>query len=281
MPLLKDHHVDITIDTLRLQGHRVAFTVEKTLTEEPNVCEVAIWNLNEEHRAQLEELERKKEAKRGIPARIEAGYKEGFSQIWFGDLRSAKSEYDKPDWVTKISSGDGEKAFKNSRINIAMGKNTPMRTALRAILKELGLGTGNIWRIESQLKKVGATSVFAHGKVLSGPCAKHLTDICRSADLEWSVQDGTVQFLDRGQVLDAKAVLLRGEPNTGILEGASVDNDGILTVTTLMIPDIRLGGLLVVDSKRIKGNYRVEKATWRGDTHGTSDWTIEIQAARY
>ena len=40
------------------------------------------------------------------------------------------------------------------------------------------------------------------------------------------------------------------------------------------------GGVIVVDAARVKGNYRVVKATWTGDRAGEA-WQIEIEAERY
>lgn len=281
MPLLKDHYVDVTVGDLRLKGHRVAFSVEKTVKKEPNTCELAIWNLNPENRARLEELRPKTNDDRGIPVVIDAGYQDYFSQIWYGDLRTAESIYEKPNWVTKLDAGDGEKAYQTARIGRSFGKKTPLRSVIKALLDELGIGTGNLWKFEHSLKQLGASSIFTHGKVLHGPARRHLDDFARSADLEWSIQDGALQLVDRGKVLDAQAVLLQGDPNTGLLQGASVDNKGILTVKMLMIADVRVGGLLVLDSKRIKGNYRIEKANWVADTHSKSDWTITAECSRY
>lgn len=279
MPQLKDQYADVTVGDIHLKGHRVAFSVEKTIKKEPNTCDLAIWNLNPENRAKLEELRPKADDARGIPVVIEAGYEGYFSQIWYGDLRTVESIYERPNWVTKLDSGDGGKAYQTARIGRSFGKKTPLRTALRAILDELGIGVGNLWKFEHALKQTGATSIFEHGKVMHGPARKHLDDFARSADLEWSIQDGTLQLVNRGKVLDAQAVRLSSE--TGLIGSPTVDNKGVLTAKCLMIADVRVGGLLVLDSKRIKGNYRIEKANWVGDTHSKSDWTITLEATRY
>src|SRR6478609_7446560 len=108
--LLYDRRVSITVDTVQITDLDCSFKIEKTLKPAPNNCEVTIYNLTEDHRAQLEQVTPKgKEPTRGIPCEIVAGYKVGVSQVWLGDLRTAHSKYDDVDWVTKLSSGDGEK----------------------------------------------------------------------------------------------------------------------------------------------------------------------------
>jgi hypothetical protein len=278
MALLRNRHIECTVNTTKLAGHRVAFSVEKTIKEEPNTCELQIWNLNSDQRSEFEELEPKKEAPRGIPVRIEAGYEDQSSLIWIGDLRTVDSVKDGADWVTTFRSGDGEKAYQTARIGQSFGPRTSLPTALRAIADALGIGHGNLAKVALALKQTGATSVFTHGKVLSGSAAQAMTDFARSADLEWSIQDGALQLVDRGKALAGLAIRLTSD--TGMIDSPTVDNKGVLTVTMLMIPDVRPGSLLVLDSQRIKGNYRIEKANWFGDTHG-NEWFIQAECSRY
>lgn len=286
----------VTVDTTRITELDLTFKIEKSLKDEPNKCELKIWNLTEDMRAAIEELNpqtdpvsslakkkvktaARKQAIKGIPCQIEAGYGDNdkdLSLLWLGDIRSAKSERTGPDWITTLESGDGEKAWQNARVNVSFGPMTPVDTALQAIVKSLGLGEGNIKKVGALLRISGKT--FTQGTVISGPTSRALTAFCKSADLEWSIQDGAVQIIDRGKALDAQAIKISAD--TGMLDSPSVDVDGVLTVKTLMIPDVRPGRLIVIDSRRIKGNYKIDKATWTGDTFGT-DWAIEMQASRY
>jgi hypothetical protein len=279
----------ITVDTIKLAEHDVVFKVEKTIKAEPNTCSLSIWNLNEAQRSALEELRPPAEkahladkgharAVKGIGVRIEAGYGNSPSLIWLGDLRTVNSVKDGPDWVTALESGDGEKAWQNARVNVSYGPKTPVDTALRAMVRALGVGEGNLAQVVHKLQVAGVGKVFPRGTVISGPVSQELSDFCRSADLEWSIQDGAIQFVDRGKALAGRAVRL--SPDTGMLGSPTVDPDGILTVQMLMIPDVRPGTLLVVNAARVKGNYRVEKATWAGDSAG-GDWTITCEAKRF
>jgi hypothetical protein len=120
--------------------------------------------------------------------------------------------------------------------------------------------------------------LFPHGTVISGSAAQELTDFCKSAQLEWSIVDGALQILNLGKALSTKAIKL--SEDTGMIGSPTVDADGLLTIKMLIIPDVRPGTLLVVDAERIKGNYRVEKATWEGDTSG-GPWYITAVCKRY
>lgn len=286
----------VTVDTIKTTDLDVEFKIVKSLKAKPNTCELKIYNLTPDMRASLEELTAKtkpisitsgkgtkkrraaarKQVTKGIPCKIEAGYDGDNSLLWLGDLRTAHSERSGTDWVTTLESGDGEKAWQNARVHVSYGPMTPVDTALRAIVKTLGLGEGNIVKAAGSLKIAG--KMFTQGTVFSGPTSRLLTDFCRSADLEWSIQDGAIQILDRGKALASSAVLV--SEDTGMIDSPSVDIDGVVKVKMLMTPDIRPGRLIVIDSEQVTGGHKIEKITWHGASDG-NDWEIEIEAIRY
>jgi hypothetical protein len=276
---LWDRAARVTVGTLKLEGFTVKFKVKKSLKPEPNTAELDLYNLNEKHRAELEELRpREKLATKGIPCKIEAGYGDRLSLVWLGDLRTIDSVREGPDWVTHLGSGDGEKAWQNARMNLSYGPKTPVDTVLRAMVRALGVGEGNVAKVANQLRVAGAGKLLAEGAVFTGPVARHLTDFARSADLEVSIQDGAVQILDRGKALAGRA--LRIGANSGLIGSPTVDNEGILAFRILVMNDVRPGTLVVMDAERIKGNYRLETAEWDCDSSG-GPWYIDCTAKRY
>lgn len=278
MTRLFERRVIVTVDTIQFENLDCSFRVKKTLKPQPNTCELTIYNLSEEHIAQLENLRPKeKQATKGIGCRIEAGYKDATSQIWLGDLRTVLTTREGSDWVTRLESGDGEKAWKNARLHVSYGPGTALETALRAMVRELRLGEGNLSKIVSKLKQNGS-AFFPAGKTFSGAVSRQLTAFARSADLEVSIQDGALQFLDRGKALATQAVRLA--PETGLIGSPTVDNEGVLEAKCLMIPEMRCGGLVTIDARRVKGTYRIEEAEWAGDTDA-DEWSIVVRGKRY
>jgi hypothetical protein len=292
MGALFDRRWSLTVSTLEVDAFAIHFRVEKTIKPEPNKVLIEVNNLNEEHRGMLQELAPGKRVgkkkgkgrtapnlKGSVPVRLEAGYKEdGTDLIFLGDLRTVDSELSGPDWITAVTSGDGERAYRTARINQAFGPCTPVRTALAAAVKALGLGTGNLASVAASLQLQGAATVYARGVVLSGSAARALSDICRSANLEWSIQDGVVQFVDLNKALAQKAISLAS--STGLIGSPNVDGNGVLKAKTLMIPGLMCGRLVVVDARQIQGQFRVEKIITTGQSHG-SDWGHEIEGKRY
>lgn len=279
MTQLFKRSVDIVVGNKRLTNLDCAFEVEKSIRAEPNRCSLKIYNLAEDTRSAFEQIApRKRWQTKGIPVRIEAGYEKDRAVLWLGELRNVYTEIDGPDWVTSMDSGDGYLAFQNARVNLSYGPMTPVATVFQGLIAQLGIGVGNAAQALASLKVDGIGKLYPHGHVLSGSVAQELTDFCHSAGLEWSIQDGVLQILDRGQALRGKALLVSSD--TGMIGSPSVDVDGIASLKTLMIPDVRVGSMLVLAAERIKGTFRLEKATWTGDT-SSDDWFISMQARKY
>lgn len=261
----------VVIGDIEITGLDVRFSVRKTLRPEPNKAEISVWNLNETHRAAIEQ-------KKTAPVLIEAGYKDSVSVLFLGDLRSAVSQIDGPDIVTTLTSGDGEKAIRTARVSVSVKKGTTTDQVITLCAKALGVGEGNLSKAVAALKGAGLGTLFSAGTVLHGSAARELTGICKAAGLTWSVQNGALQILPLAKTLEGKAILLG--PSTGMVGSPTVDNKGVLKVRALLIPDVFPGRKLVLDAARLKGQYRVETTTHTGDTAG-EDWFVDIEAKRY
>ena len=278
----------LTVGTLELSQFDFKFRIEKSMKPEPNKALIEIYNLSAEHRAALSEQTQTKTSAKpkigqtstpvlgSIPVKLEAGYGASTDLIYFGDLRSVSTEFDGQDWVTSVSSADGDKKMRSSRCNISVGPKTPLDQTLLAVLKKLGLGTGNLATVVKKLQSGSVT--LPRGAVLSGPTTRVLTDLCRSADLEWFVEDGQPTFVNLNKALSEQAVKL--SPTTGLLGSPSVDASGKLTCQSLLIPRLRCGRIVAIDAQIVKGQYRIEKIVYEGETSGPA-WYASIEGQRY
>jgi hypothetical protein len=290
MPKLFGRKSRVVVGTSKAAGidvsqHRHSFEVVKTLKPLPNTCTLKIYNLSPAQRASIAELApptatgNANSATTGVSVLIEAGYvTTDAAQIFLGDLRVAYSTKEGQDWITTIESGTNEKAQKNARVNVTIGPKAGADTALRAIAKALGVGDGNIAPTLAKLRASGVAQMLTHGLVISGSASFHMTNFCNSAGLEWSVQDGVLQILDRDKALSTFAVKL--ESDSGLLESPTVDHKGFMQAKCLLNPDVRPGVLVTIDSQQVKGTYRVEKATYEGDTYD-NPWWITLEGKRF
>lgn len=245
----------------------------------PNTCELKLWGLNPSHRKALQQTYQPGKTNPVIPVVISAGYLTRRSVIFSGELRAGNNVTDGADVVTELSTGDGDKALTQQRLTIALGPGSQATQGLQTILTGLGIGQGNLQKAITLLQAQPlAATLFSKGVVLKGSAADLMTDFCRTAGLDWSVQNGALQITALNQPLAGQAVLI--DENHGMIGSPTVDTQGILTVKTEMIPDVFPGVLLSVQSVSVTGGYKVIAVETRGSTK-SDEWGHTIQATIY
>jgi hypothetical protein len=258
---------------LDVSGFDFAFEVTKTLKPEPNTCSIQVYNLSEVSRKKLS-------GGKKLTVSLNAGYVDGSSLLYLGEVRAAWTQRDGSDFVTHIESGDGEAAIQTARLQVTRGAKVPVDAALNAIVQALqvaGVGGGNAAQVAATIAGKGLGAI--NGSALTGSAAKRMTDICRSAGLEWSIQNGNLQILNIGQVLSTTRSILMSS-DAGMINSPSVDNKGIVTAQCLLIPNLIPGVLINFQSLFVNGGYRVERCRYVGQIFGT-DWQCEFECRKY
>lgn len=277
----------VTIRDMRVDNLRCTFRVTKNLKPEPNQLELKIYNLAPNQRRALENIPPRPadvtlarligDAASNNVVRLEAGYEDGTSLLYLGEVRAAHSITEGPNIVTEVTSGDGEADLQGTRIHVPLGPGTPIDQALSAIVKALGCGEGNLATMLPALKLSGKAEMFVKGSVLSGSAADELDGFCKSANLEWSIQNGKLLLLDRGKAQAGVALVMSAD--SGLIESPTVDSKGVVSFKTLMIPSLYPGRAVVFRSKHLSGGYRVEECVYQGDTEG-KEWYIDCKAKK-
>jgi hypothetical protein len=258
----------VQVDTIGLGDLDCEFRIKRDLRHTPNTCELTVYNLNPNHRAQLTQHKHSF-------VRVEAGYEAGTSLIFSGDVRKCEHAHDGVDWVTKIQAGDGERRFQTARIARSYGPDAAVGTVIRAIAEALGVGIGNaVEALQSaQLTRVG--QAFPSGVWLHGNAARELQHLVRSVGMEYSTQDGVLQLLPRGGTRALELIVL--SPSTGLLGVPTVSKKNVIKATCLLIPDLVPGRRIEFrDTSGATGIYRIEVVEYSGQTRG-DDWFAELE----
>lgn len=258
----------VQVDTLELAGFDIRFEIAKSLSaKSPNSAELRVYNLNADHRKQLQELER-------VYVSVEAGYASGTSLLFRGDLRDVVSGREEADWVTTITSDSGRRARKQ-RLVKSFAPGSTVGDVLGAAAKAMGVRLGNTAQRTVAAKIAGTqASRFFNGYALAGAIDEELDRLARSCNLEWSIQDDELQFLDYGAPLAQLAVLLT--PETGLLGSPEPGNKGIVEARCLIIPDLYPGRRVEVRAEHVRGLFRVETTKHVGSTFG-DEWYVDLQ----
>jgi hypothetical protein len=277
---------DVQVGTLRLHGDSSAhsldlsFDITKDTTHAPNTAQVRVFNLSPDHRRQIEETA-------NLRLTVSAGYEDGMTSLFTGDVHVAESRRrrrasKKKDGVTISQEGvdvmtileaqDAGRAYSSAMIQQSFAAWTSLVDVLRACVRAMGIGEGNLASADVP------TTTYAEGTVVSGRAWRELDRLVRSAGLTWSVQDGVLQLLRGSTPLRQTAVRLSS--STGLVGSPAVDVDRTVSCTALLIPGLIPGRQVVLESERTSGSYRVKRVNYRGDTAG-SDWYANLVLEAY
>lgn len=258
----------VQVHDIKISALTVAFEIVKSLAPKtPNSAEVRIWNLNPDHRKQLQELDK-------VYVSIEAGYEEGTALIFRGDLRDVVSVREDTNWITTITSDSGRRARKK-RILKSFAPGASVSDVLNAAAKAMDVKLGNTATKVVAAKIRGTQSdKFFNGYALAGAIDYELDRLARSVGLEWSIQDDELQFLDKGQSLQGTGAKLAA--GSGLIGSPEKGNKGIVEARALMMPELVPGRRCEVVSEHVKGVFRIETAHYRGSTR-EKDWYVDMQ----
>jgi hypothetical protein len=270
-------------DTGGIAGLDVEFLIEKSLkAAEPNTAKIEVFNLSPESRQRVS-------GKHALTVKLEAGYEGGTSQLYFAECRSGWTTREQADYVTHIESTDtiarptGVRTTRKAQPGSAtgnlyrtMGARVPIATAFQAIATAMGVGVGNLNQALAG-KPLPLTAV--NGGAIVGNAAQRMTDICRSAGLEWSIVDGNLQLLNIGQALTTVEAIEIND-RSGLVGSPSVDSQGAVSLTTLLIPGLNPGVLLKLDTLFVTGGFRIEKIRFQGGTR-EKEWYAHMDASRF
>ncbi len=264
---------------------RITFDVEKDLTKETNKSKLTLYNLSETSRKNIEVADRQVE--------IYAGYKDnaGPVRIFVGTVISSKTTDDGKDVSTELTLSDGQVPLRDTFFSLSFAPGVAGNTILKYIADEMGLPL-----VLGQGVQFGS---FQNGYSYAGLPRDALDGICYHSGCTWSIQNNALQiimnggvFANRGLVFASDSGLI-GSPERIVKANPKPDKEtpkrkrkkkeekekpekqAGWKIKTLLAPTVTPGDAVKVESRYIKGWFRVEAVKHSGDTHG-GDWTSEI-----
>lgn len=263
---------------------RVAFRVERDTKKVPNDVRVVVYNLNEGNREGLTQLQ-------NVSVHLEAGYvDDGIGTLFLGDLRSARTTKQGPDYVTTVDGGDGENGVRVGSFNRSFVAGTPIGSVIRELAESLGLGLGNAGDFaNAQLTNGSAT--LKRPLTVSGPVYYSLDKVCNSCGLSWSIQDSAVQINELDRPLGAEEGPLV-TPTSGLIgvpeiEIATKAAEGVtkgqtvVSAVSLLRTDIIPGRALRVESQAFTGDLVCRSVVHEGDSHAERTWVTSFTGVPY
>lgn len=238
---------------------RIRFKIIKTSDSKPNKSNVQVFNLTKETRTLAE--------KKGQVFILSAGYETTEEVLFSGDVARIITELESSDYVTTFEAGDGEKAFQTARLDKSFQEGVDIKDVFSELITSLGKTVKDISSIKS--------SKIINGISLTGLSRTHLDDLTKRFGLEWSIQDGAVQILEKNKSTKESAIVLTVD--SGLIGIPKRKEDGSIDIVSLLQPQIKPGRIIRLESKFISGDFVCRKVIHSGDTHG-QDWYSQIEA---
>jgi hypothetical protein len=300
----------VQVDTLDVSAIDIEFKILSSLKPEPNKCVLTLYNLNRDHRAQLQKRNRPNPSSGklvGVPTQVEAGYKDNTSVLFSGDLREVAGNRDDVDSRLTLSGDDGGRAYREAQFDesFSFRKGAPIGNILSQCCEAMGIGIGNAANFEATAQISGFGSTLPGPMVFDGPVAAGLTGLLESIGLTWSIQRGALQLREKGKPLNMSAILL--SPSTGLLGSpeASIDSSvslgnpqqfaagaalktkkqkphdtSIVKFKAMLIPGLVPGRKVVLQSSEFNGGYYITEIEAVGQSWGGS-WEANCIARIY
>jgi len=285
-----------------LKGLRIAFSISKGSTKNPNQSTVKIWNMSPDTRASVEVI--------GNIILLKAGYSEdsGAILIFTGNVTRSVTTKQGADWVTELELRDGLLEFRDTKVSLSFAAGATTSQVIGNLATKFGLPVRALpTGVED--RQYGAGFAFV------GRLRDAMDKACEYMGLEWSIQNREIQVIQKGGVYKKLAIVVSaqtgmiGSPTQeqktmtekaaatagvtssqpGVQQSSRRDKQGNVQevlqvngykVKMLLQPLAEPGGYVQLNSKQVnKEFFRIEEVVHSGDTHG-NEWHTEL-ALRY
>lgn len=233
---------------------RVNFTF--TSEAQPNEGTLTIVNLSPQSQRDL--------LIEGERVEVVAGYwpvggQRSIGPIFAGQIRKAHTKtVGGTTTETTVEIGDADDAYAHGRVREVFS--TPDHASIvRRCLEAMAPDGVRIGRIDVP------SFIERRMRTVDRLAREELDDICRTHDLQWSIQDGVASVYPRDDVLRDTEYTL--DPLTGVIDAPEFTDKGA-NFRTLMLPDLRPGMSLTLKNDQIASRFseklKVESVNFQG-----------------
>jgi len=264
----------VTVDDVRAEDLRLAFSTRKTWTSEPNASEITIYNPGPDLMSAV---------KKGARVVLEVGWNWQMSILAKGRILFHQTKRQGPDKTLVLNVSDGGHELSRAFTSAAYSGTVEIRKVLKSLASDLQVGVGNALKRVEEGDVKGAVDQWMNGMALHGKTGDALDRVLGLAGLDWSIQDGELLVMKAGEFTNDPVVIVNretgliGSPETQVsIAGNVVVPMRMTSFTSLLNPLIRPGRRVSLDGEHIKGLLAVAFVTHTGDTRG-DEWSTKVE----
>lgn len=223
---------------LDLSEMHIQFQVFAPDTSAPPIAYIRVWNLKKETASKIE--------KEFDHVSLQAGYEDEPGIIFDGTIvQVKKGAEDAINRYTDIMCSDLDEFFNFTLVNKTLKAGSNQKDQLNAVIeagKDAGATLGTV------PDNIGTGGTLPRGKVLFGMGREQLTNISKTANASWFIQNGKVNLVQQKGYLPSEIIKLNS--NTGMIGVPEATNNGV-NVRCLLNPKIKVGCRVQIDNASI------------------------------
>jgi hypothetical protein len=256
----------------KIDGLKIAFTIEKTDSPDPNKSKIQIYNLSPDTSAKVTVA--------GNHITLKAGYEdETVAAIFFGDVLKGRRYRDGNDYCTELEVFDSRTAVFSGQVSVSFAKDTEARTVAQAYLDAIG-------KPFKGLENIPTGEAYPHGVPYIGMAGDGLKDVLNRYGLMYTIQNEMLYIIKPGEAADKTGLKLT--PKTGLLTtpqpvsdktedgDTATDASNRWKFSTMLFPELLPGAACKVESSTLNGEVIIRKAVYTGDNM-TGDFKNDIE----
>jgi hypothetical protein len=265
--------VKVFVGTFDVSGLHAKFHVKRTAKSSANTLDLSVFNPGPKT------IDEWVQAKNPV-VRLDVGYGDTLATIFSGAARFVSPKRtDSKTIEVEIQAGDAEDLLRAARIAKQVPAKVSPGALLRTVAESLGVKKGNLDAAISKLNAKGLGSMFSAGAALAGRSAPLMDRVCKSYGLEWSVQDGALQILERDVALEGRTVP-KLTPQSGLIGSPQIDSKHVLSFECRLNTTLYPGAVVVIESQFVNGGFRLTDVEHEGDNYGGS-WKTTAHGKKY
>lgn len=217
---------------------------------EPNISDIVIYNLSNDSINAI---------KKAGSVVLNAGYEGDVGTILLGGIQKVDTSWDSVDKATKITVGEGSKAWMESYISRSYKPGVTAKTILQDLSAVFGMELGD-FRLTKDV-------VYTNGRSVSGMLQTVIRQIVNETNSKFHISNGKI-YIRPWSAGNETGFLLNSD--TGLLESPMTfedETEGVsgYKVKMLLNHRITVDSILQIQSKTANGIFRVRKGAHYGD----------------
>lgn len=261
-------------DNRGFSGLRVSFDIKKTLEQTENDANIEIYNVSKDSYKLLQQINET------YIVQLSVGYSNLIDTIFIGNIENSYYYREKSSWILNIKGKDGQESIQDNIVNKSYRAGFDLKSALLDMIKTSNiLPKGAYDNAKKWVEnKISLGTKTQNGLTISGRLIDEINKLLNEFNASLSMQDEKAQIIYNDSNNEDNIFLI--SPSSGLISSPKdKGSEEGLEFRCLLIPKLKPGSLVKIESSTIDDFYRIDNIIYKGDTYG-NDWECKCEATK-